>query len=89
MPAKGGFDGLGDVRPLELAAACEALGLRDTDVTTLDAFPDGPDATWPCESVASVVATHATDVGADSVVTFDGAGVSGHPNHIAVHRGVM
>ena len=88
----GNFDGLGKVREKELLASCvDVLGCAPDAVTVLDspAMPDGMKANWPAGVVAgeveAVVARHSIQ----AVVTFDAGGVSGHPNHIHTHRGVL
>lgn len=87
----GDFDGLGSVRQRELFASCAALGIAESDVRVLDVpdLQDGMANKWPATVVAQAtedfVAEH-PDI--DKIITFDEGGVSGHPNHIAVFRGV-
>jgi len=42
--------------------------------------------TWPAGLIAELLGTHAGD--ADVILTFDGKGVSSHPNHISLLHGV-
>jgi len=91
----GDFDGLGNVRRTELPAAAAALGASPANVTVLDlpAFRDGPDEAWRPDAVGAAVWDHVRTrarPGAGVVLlTFDGAGVSGHPNHVSTYRGVV
>lgn len=43
---------------------------------------------WPASSIASLLTRFHARHPFDTIVTFDDHGVSGHPNHIAVYRGV-
>lgn len=61
---------------------------RDVTVVDHESLRDGPDAVWPEQLVARTTAAYVTAHDAAVVLTFDGYGVSGHPNHIAVHRGI-
>eukprot|EP00656_Telonema_subtile_P038962 TRINITY_DN4411_c0_g1_i5.p2 TRINITY_DN4411_c0_g1~~TRINITY_DN4411_c0_g1_i5.p2 ORF type:complete len:195 (-),score=56.63 TRINITY_DN4411_c0_g1_i5:249-833(-) len=89
--SNGGFAGLGAVREQELLRSCHnmlqlpAQRVRCVDAPTLR---DGMDAIWAQEQVAALVSAARKEWGVDAVLTFDAAGVSGHPNHIAVHHGV-
>ena len=86
----GDADGLGRVRAKELVAACGALGIDHHHVHVLDhpRLRDGFRSVWPPDEVAAAVAEHVRQHGVDALLTFDARGVSGHPNHVAVHRGV-
>ena len=86
----GDYEGLGAVRARELRASCALLGLPDERVRCIDdpQLQDGPANAWPPAKVAALVHAHLHALGVSRVVTFDGHGVSGHPNHVAVHAGV-
>jgi len=87
--SSGDADGLGAIRKGELVASCRQLGLRrDSDVTVLEhaSLPDSMTTTWPAGLIAELLGTHAGD--ADVILTFDGKGVSSHPNHISLLHGV-
>ena len=53
---------------------------------------DGMDKHWDPQAVAEVIKEYLTskqgELEITFIVTFDKQGVSGHPNHIAVHKGV-
>jgi N-acetylglucosaminylphosphatidylinositol deacetylase len=87
----GNFDGLGAVRRKELLAAAAVLGVAPERVAVLDdaALQDGMRSLWPPATVARHVDAAVRRWGADAVLTFDGRGVSGHPNHVATHAGVL
>jgi len=86
----GDYAGLGATRARELRASCATLGLPDERVACVDdpQLQDGPDNAWPPARVAALVHAHLHALQASRVLTFDGRGVSGHPNHIAVSEGV-
>ena len=86
----GDFDGLGAVRSAELVRSCASLGVAAERVTLIDdaRLRDGPDEIWDSALVASLVRRELRQHALAAVVTFDAYGVSGHPNHAAVHRGV-
>lgn len=60
------------------------------DVTVIDdpELQDGFESMWPLKLVASKVSEYIRRTAVRIVITFDNYGVSGHPNHIAVHHGV-
>jgi N-acetyl-1-D-myo-inositol-2-amino-2-deoxy-alpha-D-glucopyranoside deacetylase len=92
-------DALGDHRIGELAAACEALGVRDhrflggpgrwRDSGMMGTPPnERPDAFWQAdreEAVRELVAV-LREVRPQVVVTYDSNGGYGHPDHIQAHR---
>lgn len=87
--SSGNFDGLGPQRIREIVAACGVLGVPARNVTVIEhpQLQDGPQQHWPPEAVAWVVEDYCRRYGVTVVVTFDAWGVSGHPNHRAVHQG--
>ena len=86
----GDYAGLGAVRARELRASCALLGLPGERVRCIDdqQLQDGPANAWPAAKIAALVHAHLHALGISRVITFDGYGVSGHPNHVAVHEGV-
>lgn len=75
---------LGRVRRLEAAAAMTVLGVAEHHVLGL---PDGALAERDREGVDLVAALLDT-VRPDTVLTFGPDGMTGHPDHVAVHRWV-
>jgi len=49
---------------------------------------DGFDESWPLPMIAATIQAAVTMLKPDVIITFDDDGVSGHPNHRAVARGV-
>ncbi|XP_052768896.1 N-acetylglucosaminyl-phosphatidylinositol de-N-acetylase-like [Mya arenaria] len=88
--SKGDFYGQGDVRKKELLASCAKLGILQSHVTIVEdeRFQDGPENKWSTDAIAERVLSVVKRVRADSVVTFDSHGVTGHANHIAVCNGI-
>lgn len=98
----GNADGLGQTRRKELEAAAMTLGLRKgEDVFVLDdptKFKDGMKEKWEEREIAKILAQAFSDpdksksgegprASIDALITFDGRGVSSHPNHIALFHG--
>jgi N-acetylglucosaminylphosphatidylinositol deacetylase len=84
----GDFDGLGKIRIKEIEAVGRALGAKRVDVLDDPRLRDGP-IYWDSQAVASSIETYLSKHQlVDVLFTFDDYGVSGHPNHISVHRGV-
>lgn len=88
--SRGNFDGLGDVREAEMKACATFLGVNPERLAVLEdpALQDGMQNQWSAQHIADVVLQYVDTHGIDAVFTFDDYGVSGHPNHIAVFRGV-
>ncbi len=52
-------------------------------------FQDGMDKEWDPSTVAAFVRGHVAQMGGvDAIFTFDEGGISGHPNHIGVAKGI-
>ncbi|KAK9471908.1 putative deacetylase LmbE-like domain-containing protein [Dipodascopsis tothii] len=77
----GDADGLGEVRARELVASAAWFGIPAARVTVVDdaALPDAMGTVWAEAELARAVGPLLA--GADTVVTFDAGGVSGHSNH--------
>ncbi|KAG5176982.1 putative deacetylase LmbE-like domain-containing protein [Tribonema minus] len=86
----GNFCGLGKLRHQELLLSCSRFGISMDNVEVVNdaALQDGKDECWPAEAVARYVGSFVQRRSIDLLLTFDQHGVSGHPNHIAVCRGV-
>ena len=81
--------GLGARREKEFVNACRALGIPKHKITILDALPDGQSNQWDPLEIAILIEEHLKHSQVRQLVTFDHMGVSGHPNHVAVFRGVQ
>lgn len=88
--SKGDYYNQGDLRKKELIASCSKLGILPYHVTIVDdeSFKDGPDYEWDIDKLGERILSVIKRVSAESVITFDKAGVSGHANHVAVSRAV-
>ena len=100
----GNSEGRGSVRAGELVNATRLLGIREQNVAVLDhyALRDGMREKWDSSAVAAAIRAsvrkilesqgvtrkdHSSSLGI-CIVSFDERGVSGHPNHCAVYKGV-
>ncbi|KAI9018983.1 N-acetylglucosaminyl-phosphatidylinositol de-N-acetylase-like protein [Hyaloraphidium curvatum] len=86
----GNGDSLGYIRTKELVESCKTFGIPLDHVEVLDhpELQDGMNLTWDPELVGRIVAREVEKHRIDTVLTFDGHGVSGHPNHRACYAGV-
>lgn len=87
----GNAAGLGAVRARELRQSCAVLGVADDRVRLVDndALQDGMCTHWSPDAVAAEVDAAVVALRPEAIVTFDKWGVTRHPNHIAVHGGVV
>ncbi|KAI0424450.1 putative deacetylase LmbE-like domain-containing protein [Xylaria sp. FL1042] len=97
----GNADGLGETRRRELVKSALLLGLRkEDDIFCLDSpdFPDSMTATWDSDRISALLSSafaprltsgpkEAPTAAIDALITFDGSGVSSHPNHISLYHG--
>ncbi|KAH9988025.1 putative deacetylase LmbE-like domain-containing protein [Russula vinacea] len=74
----GNADGLGDTRRREFGGSLDVLGVAEERRWILDnfEFQDDMNAKWDASLIA------------DTILTFDSYGVSGHPNHFSLYHGV-
>jgi LmbE family N-acetylglucosaminyl deacetylase len=79
--ANPGPEALGRIRETELRAAVRVLGIRE--VTFLD-YLDGELDLADRDEVVAKIAAEVRRIQPDVVVTFDPAGLYGHPDHIAI-----
>ncbi|CAK7199462.1 N-acetylglucosaminyl-phosphatidylinositol de-N-acetylase [Sporothrix eucalyptigena] len=99
--SSGNAAGLGETRKRELVKSAMTLGLRaEDDVFVVDSpdFQDSMTTEWDSQTIATLLASAFTPgprgkgdeppaATIDVLLTFDGQGVSGHPNHISLYRG--
>ena len=84
----GGYDGLGSVRSKEFKNVAVHLTAESFNIVNDPRLKDGPES-WDPIVVRSVVEKYLSRYPViDSIFTFDDFGVSGHPNHISVYKGV-
>lgn len=81
---------LGIKRKQELWDACEVLGIPASNILLYKSphMPDDPTIKWEESLVASLVLNLIEVYEADTVITFDKDGVSGHPNHCSLFYAV-
>jgi N-acetylglucosaminylphosphatidylinositol deacetylase len=84
--SRGNSEGLGAVREAELERGASKLGLSSVTVADDSALEDGFEHEWPIAVIQSHVERQRSLLQTNRLVTFDRYGVSGHPNHIALHR---
>uniref|UniRef100_A0A7S0HUW4 N-acetylglucosaminylphosphatidylinositol deacetylase n=1 Tax=Hanusia phi TaxID=3032 RepID=A0A7S0HUW4_9CRYP len=85
--SNGDYAGLGWVRASELVESCRMLGIPKERVSVVDdpSLQDGPTNSWSAETISLYVLPYLKKNGISVVITFDDYGISGHPNHIALH----
>ncbi|KAK9829581.1 hypothetical protein WJX72_006605 [[Myrmecia] bisecta] len=79
--SNGNAAGLGPRRALELKAACRFWQIDKYVIIDAPGLQDGLNTKWD----AALIAEHI----ARQVVSFDAGGVSGHPNHCAIYKGLL
>lgn len=85
--SSGSAGGDGETRKRELLEVKEVFDFDNLCVVETEDLQDGMDREWPAKTVMAVLDAYTEAAPVDVVVTFDGAGVSGHANHIATHEG--
>ncbi|XP_040006877.1 N-acetylglucosaminyl-phosphatidylinositol de-N-acetylase isoform X2 [Xiphias gladius] len=88
--SEGNYYNQGAQRKQELLDSCGVLGIPASRITIVDhkKLPDDPKAEWSVSLVSSVIVKHIRAHSFNMVLTFDGRGVSGHANHLALHKAV-
>ncbi|XP_056140753.1 N-acetylglucosaminyl-phosphatidylinositol de-N-acetylase isoform X1 [Lampris incognitus] len=88
--SQGNYYNQGAERKKELVNSCAVLGIPASRVTIVDHknLPDDPNVEWRIPLTSSLIMNHLRAHSFNMVLTFDGRGVSGHPNHIAIHKAV-
>lgn len=89
--SNGNFDGLGKVRERELFASGAFFGVPKRNIKIVDhaELQDGMRNAWSTTLIRREIEAYMQKAGSIStIVTFDQYGISSHPNHIAVHKGV-
>jgi len=88
--SKGNFDGLGRVRKQELWNSCTTMGIPASNILLIshDLLRDDPRADWSTDIVGKLIVSYVLSHHIDTLITFDGHGVSGHKNHKALYFSV-
>ncbi|KAL2633359.1 hypothetical protein R1flu_004838 [Riccia fluitans] len=84
--SNGNADGLGSLRKIEMMSSCSVFKVPAENVTILDhpSLQDGHHQQWSQDLLVQIIAETVETQAIDCVITFDGYGVSGHPNHFAL-----
>ncbi|KAK2828774.1 hypothetical protein Q5P01_019808 [Channa striata] len=88
--SEGNYYNQGIQRKQELLNSCAVLGIPASRITIVNhkELPDNPNAEWSISLLSAVIVKHIIAHSFNMVLTFDGRGVSGHANHIAIHKAV-
>ncbi|KAG5510988.1 hypothetical protein GH5_07189 [Leishmania sp. Ghana 2012 LV757] len=89
--SNGNDAGLGKEREKELYASGAFFGVQRRNIRVVDHadLQDGMHSVWSPLLIRREIESYMQKAGnISTIVTFDKYGVSGHPNHIAVHNGV-
>ncbi|NP_001243584.1 N-acetylglucosaminyl-phosphatidylinositol de-N-acetylase [Danio rerio] len=84
----GNYNNQGLQRKKELLDSCAVLGIPANHVSIIDdkELPDDPAVQWSTALISSLILKHIQNYAISLVLTFDGRGVSGHANHIAIYK---
>ncbi|XP_037543961.1 N-acetylglucosaminyl-phosphatidylinositol de-N-acetylase [Nematolebias whitei] len=88
--SEGNYYNQGAQRRKELLSSCAVLGIPASRVTIINHknLPDDPTAEWSVSLISSAVVQYISAHSINMVLTFDGRGVSGHANHVAINKAV-
>lgn len=86
--SSGNYYNQGAQRKNELLDSAATLGIAASQVFMIDhkELQDDPKAEWSISLTSSVILKHIHRHSINVVLTFDGSGVSGHANHIAIYK---
>ncbi|CAA6671483.1 unnamed protein product [Spirodela intermedia] len=83
----GNAGGKGSIRKEELYQAC-AVPSRQVKVVDHPKLQDGFNEPWDHGLLATIIGEQIKMLEIDTIITFDGYGISGHPNHRDVRHGL-
>lgn len=84
----GDYYGKGRIRSKELYLSSQVLGISSMSLVEDPGLRDGPEP-WSIDLISCVVDKYVRQHVIGTIITFDIHGVSGHPNHCDVSRGVQ
>lgn len=86
--SSGNYYKQGTRRKNELLDSAATLGIAASQVFMIDhkELQDDPKAEWSISLTSSLILKHIQRHSINVVLTFDGSGVSGHVNHIAIYK---
>ena len=76
---------MGKVRIKELEASCRRLGILHLKQLDDPQLPDSMKQFWSHQLITDYVKEYISAHRIETVITFDGYGVSGHANHISIY----
>ncbi|KAN0032697.1 hypothetical protein ACTFIV_006608 [Dictyostelium citrinum] len=88
--SNGNAVGLGKIREKELVDSCIDMGIKQQNVffDQSNSFEDGMNIIWDTDLVERTILSFIKQTSADIVISFDECGISGHPNHISISKGL-
>ncbi|XP_019850264.1 PREDICTED: N-acetylglucosaminyl-phosphatidylinositol de-N-acetylase-like [Amphimedon queenslandica] len=86
----GDYYGKGEERKEELLTACNVLGISSESVVLINDkdLPDNPNGVWSSKIIGRHIVRALSQYDIHRLITFDERGVSGHSNHIDIHKAV-
>lgn len=84
--SNGNSAGLGRVREKELEQAAKMFDIKGLEIIDKESLQDGMDKNWQTNEIIATVMKVIESFQPNAIVTFDIAGVSRHPNHVAIRR---
>jgi len=89
--SNGNAEGLGKTRTAEFNRSFDILGVPEARRWIIDhpQLQDNMTADWDDSVIAKVLEPYVLDLDIDTFLTFDDQGISSHPNHISIHRGLQ
>ena len=89
--SNGNSEGLGELRAQEMEQAMAYYGVPSSRVNVINSptLQDGMDNEWDINEISAIVEREVEVTNAQTLITFDSDGVSGHPNHKAVYKGCL
>ncbi|KAF4618513.1 hypothetical protein D9613_010010 [Agrocybe pediades] len=87
--SNGNAEGLGATRKIELERSLDVLGIARTKRWLVEHadLQDNQTAFWDADVIATVLKPYILNLKIDTILTFDGKGVSSHPNHMSLPAG--
>lgn len=86
--SNGNYDDLGKLRELELQKVANFLKINNLKIINHAKLQDGMSEKWDISLIKSLIQEYYNEKPFEIILTFDENGVSDHPNHIAVSKGV-
>jgi N-acetylglucosaminylphosphatidylinositol deacetylase len=88
--SNGNYNGLGELREIEFDNVSRELNLSNNIILNIPELQDDITKKWDSEKVSEILDDYLNknnDI--KTIITFDGNGVTKHPNHISCFEGLM